>query len=103
MNSLFFEKRLNELQSNVAATSASRRASTLDQEVGKFKMTPYIKAFKSRLELPTSEGASAESPRSRSGSEVRENRPSSDNSEFISKINRFGEKKSQIKPSPKKE
>ena len=101
-----FLKRLNELQSSVAVsgvTTSVRRASALDPEGGKFKMTPYIKAFKSRLELPKSDGVGAESVPSRSGSEVRENRPSSNNSEFISKINKFGEKKSQAKLPPKKE
>ena len=60
-------------------------------------MTPFIKAFKSKLESKSEE--SAESP-CRSGSEVHDTssiRVPNDGSEFISKINKFGEKKSLAK------
>lgn len=60
-----------------------------EQEQNKFKLTPYIKAFKSRLEDNTDEAS--ESP-TRSFSETRERVPT-DRDEFLSKINKFGEKK----------
>lgn len=83
----------NAVQGTYSASHSSRRSSIVEpaDPANKFKLTPYIKAFKSRLEAEPDQSQG----RDRAASEVGERGPVDKN--FVAKISKWEQKVTQPK------